>query len=123
VPAFAKASAGSGQSETQGKAAYLLQILGNISHYTTLGVVMDDKLYYVYLLRSLKFTTQTYVGFTEDVPSRIKEHNRGGSIHAGKYRPWQLVCHHVFPDKKKAKAFEQYLKSGSGRAFAKRHLW
>ena len=51
----------------------------------------DTKLYYVYLLRSLKFPEQTYVGFTENVEARIKEHNRGGSIHAGRYRPWTLI--------------------------------
>ena len=84
---------------------------------------MNTKLYYVYLIRSIKFPEQTYVGFTEDVEARLKEHNRGGSIHAGKYRPWKLVCFHAFADIKKTKAFEQYLKSGSGRAFAKRHLW
>lgn len=84
---------------------------------------MGDKFYYVYLLRSIKFHRQTYIGFSEDVAARLKEHNRGGSIHAGKYRPWKLVSYHAFTDIKKAKAFEAYLKSGSGRAFAKRHLW
>ena len=84
---------------------------------------MDTKLYYVYLLRSLKFPEQTYVGFTENVEARIKEHNRGGSIHAGRYRPWTLISYHAFTDIKKAKAFEAYLKTGSGRAFANRHLW
>jgi putative endonuclease len=84
---------------------------------------MDDKLYYVYLIRSIKFPDQKYIGFTEDVPARIKEHNRGGSIHAGKYRPWKLVTYHAFTSKKQAKEFEKYLKSGSGRAFASKRLW
>ncbi len=84
---------------------------------------MNDKLYYVYLIRSIKFPDQKYVGFTEDVTARIKEHNRGGSIHAGKYRPWELITYHAFTDKKHAKAFEKYLKSGSGRAFAAKRLW
>ena len=84
---------------------------------------MDTKLYYVYLLGSLKFPDQTYVGFSADVEARIKEHNRGGSIHAAKYRPWALVCYHAFTDIRKAKEFEAYLKSGSGRAFSRHHLW
>ena len=84
---------------------------------------MDDKLYYVYLIRSIKCPKQKYVGFTEDVPARIKEHNRGGSIHTAKHRPWKLVTYHAFADKKQAKAFEKYLKSGSGRAFASKRLW
>lgn len=84
---------------------------------------MDDKLYYVYLLRSVPFPKQTYVGFSEDVETRFADHNRGASVHTAPFKPWRLICYHVFTDIKKAKAFEKYLKSGSGRAFAKRHLW
>ena len=87
------------------------------------GHHMDTKLYYVYLPRSIASPEQARVGFSEDVEARIKEHNRGGSVHAGKYRPWKLVCLHAFTDLKRARHFEAYLKSGSGRAFSKRHLW
>jgi hypothetical protein len=34
-----------------------------------------------------------------------------------------MVAYFAFVDEKTAVAFERYLKSGSGRAFAKRHLW
>jgi hypothetical protein len=37
--------------------------------------------------------------------------------------PWELVVAVRFEDARRAAAFEQYLKSGSGRAFAKRHFW
>ena len=84
---------------------------------------MDQKLYYVYLLRSLSFPDQTYVGFSEDVDVRFSDHNKGKSIHTAKYRPWELVCYHAFTDMKKAKAFEAYLKTGSGRAFASKRFW
>ena len=84
---------------------------------------MNDKIYYVYLLRSIKFPDQKYVGFSEDVDTRFKDHNNGKSIHTAKYRPWKLVTYHAFADKKQAKEFEQYLKSGSGRAFAAKRLW
>ena len=84
---------------------------------------MDKKLYYVYLLRSIPFPKQTYVGFSEDFEARFADHNRGASVHTAPFKPWRLVCYHVFTDLKKAKAFEKHLKSGSGRAFAKRHLW
>ncbi|MBL7116096.1 MAG: GIY-YIG nuclease family protein [Kiritimatiellae bacterium] len=80
-------------------------------------------MYYVYLLRSIKFPDQKYVGFSEDVDTRFKDHNNGKSIHTAKYRPWKLVTYHAFTDKKQAKEFEQYLKSGSGRAFASKRLW
>ena len=86
-----------------------------MDHYT--------RLYYVYLLRSTTFPDQTYKGFTENFDQRFKDHNNGKSIHTAKYRPWGLVSLHAFTDITKAKAFEAYLKTGSGRAFAKRHLW
>ena len=63
-----------------------------------------------------------YVGFTHDLKNRLKEHNGGESTHTDKYGPWQLMTYAVFDSKEKALAFEKYLKSGSGREFAKRHL-
>jgi hypothetical protein len=37
-------------------------------------------------------------------------------------RPWNLVAAFYIPDGSVARAFERHLKSGSGRAFAKRHF-
>jgi predicted GIY-YIG superfamily endonuclease len=84
---------------------------------------MTTRFYYVYLIRSISFPVQTYVGFTEDLEQRIMDHNRGASVHTAPFRPWQMVSAHAFVHLKKAKDFERYLKSGSGRAFSKRHLW
>ncbi|OGV73128.1 MAG: hypothetical protein A2269_04390 [Lentisphaerae bacterium RIFOXYA12_FULL_60_10] len=84
---------------------------------------MSDRFYYVYLLRSIRFPEHTYIGFTEDLEQRVKDHNRGASVHTAPFKPWRLVNTHAFVDQAKAKEFEQYLKSGSGRAFGKRHLW
>jgi predicted GIY-YIG superfamily endonuclease len=84
---------------------------------------MRTSFYYVYLLRSTKFPDQTYIGFSENFQQRFKDHNAGKSVHTGKYRPWRTVSCHAFTDLKKAKNFETYLKTGSGRAFAKRRLW
>ncbi|MDA0989381.1 MAG: GIY-YIG nuclease family protein [Verrucomicrobia bacterium] len=63
----------------------------------------------------MKSPGQTYVGFSEAYEERYKDHNAGKSVHTAKYRPWQLVSCHAFTDIKKAKAFEAYLKTGSGR--------
>lgn len=49
-------------------------------------------------------------------------HNTGGSPHTAKYKPWELVSSISFESKSKAIEFEQYLKSGSGRAFIKKRL-
>jgi hypothetical protein len=38
------------------------------------------------------------------------------------YAPWELVVSVSFPDNRQALAFERHLKSGSGRAFARRHF-
>ena len=80
-------------------------------------------MYYVYLLQSVSHPDQRYVGYTEDLRHRVRVHNNGGSPHTSKYRPWQLLTYLAFTDKSKAVAFEQYLKSGSGHAFAKKRLW
>ncbi len=78
--------------------------------------------YYVYILRSLKYSNQTYTGFTTDIKKRISKHNEGGSSHTSKYKPWQIETAISFRDKEKATQFEKYLKSHSGRAFASKHF-
>jgi putative endonuclease len=77
---------------------------------------------YVYLLQSIKFSDQTYIGLTDDLRSRFSEHNRGRSPHTAKYRPWRLVSCVAFSDERKAIEFERYLKTASGRAFANKRL-
>jgi predicted GIY-YIG superfamily endonuclease len=80
-------------------------------------------MYYVYLIKSLKFPDQTYVGFTKNLDERLVCHNFGGSIHTARYKPWVLVLSLSFLDEVKAIEFEKYLKSQSGRAFARKRLW
>jgi putative endonuclease len=78
--------------------------------------------YYVYILRSKIDPEQTYVGSTHDLRSRLAQHNTGKSIHTNKFKPWDLMAYIGLPEKQLAERFERYLKSGSGRAFALRHL-
>ena len=79
-------------------------------------------MYYVYLLENLDDPSRHYVDFIEkDVSERLEEHNVGKSIHTNKHKPCKCVVHVAFDDKKKAVAFEIYLKHGSGHAFAKKH--
>ncbi|WP_447970787.1 GIY-YIG nuclease family protein [Nitrospira sp. M1] len=78
---------------------------------------------YVYLIRSQSHPNQCYIGITSDLEKRISVHNSGGSMHTKKFKPWKLVTYVAFSDTKKAIAFERYLKSGSGRAFAHKRLW
>ena len=74
-------------------------------------------MYYVYLIKSIEFPEKFYVGYTTDLVQRLETHNSGGSFHTAKYMPWALVMYLAFEDETKAKAFEKYLKSHSGRAF------
>jgi ribosomal protein L11 methyltransferase len=79
-------------------------------------------MYYVYLLKSRSRPTQPYIGSTCDLRQRLKEHNEDRSPHTAKFRPWTLGAYVAFADEKTATTFEKYLKSGSRRAFIKRHF-
>ena len=81
------------------------------------------RMWYVYLLRSLKRQDRTYVGVTNDVPSRVKKHNDSGTKYTATHRPWELSGYIAVGDKSKAVELERYLKAGSGQAWARRHLW
>ena len=83
---------------------------------------MQDSARFVYILRSMPSPTRYYVGLTSDVAHRLETHNSGGSIHPSANRPWQVVAAIEFSNSNSAVAFERYLKTGSGRAFAKRHF-
>lgn len=76
---------------------------------------------FVYILES-EDGNHWYVGTTDNVERRLAEHNAGKSIHTNKHTPWRLKSSVAFVDRSRAEAFERYLKSHSGRAFAKRHL-
>jgi putative endonuclease len=77
---------------------------------------------FVYVLRSMRCPDRYYAGLTSDVVRRLATHNSGGSVHTRLLRPWELVVSLEFSAEPSAVAFEKYLKSGSGRAFAKRHF-
>ncbi len=78
-------------------------------------------MYYVYVLGSENFD-QSYIGMTDDLKGRLKDHDSGKSSHTAKFKPWKIICYFAFTNKKVAANFEQYLKSGSGRAFARKHF-
>ena len=77
---------------------------------------------YVYMLQSETELKRHYVGATFDLRKRLREHNEGKSLHTKKFMPWKLVGYIAFSDNEKADKFETYLKSASGRAFAKKHF-
>ncbi len=80
-------------------------------------------MYYVYLIQAINYPETIYVGYTTNIEERLNTHNSGGSTHTKHSRPWELIVCIAFKDMVRAKQFEKYLKSQSGRAFAKKRLW
>ena len=77
---------------------------------------------YVYILQSEQGAEHFYTGIKDDLDARLLKHNSGAVEHTSKYRPWHIKSYVAFTDDTQAFAFEKYLKSASGRAFAKKRL-
>jgi putative endonuclease len=77
---------------------------------------------FVYVLRSNRDPDRHYVGIASNVDDRLDWHNFGPCGHTTDHRPWSVVVVVEFPTEQQAVRFEKYLKSGSGRAFARRHF-
>ena len=76
----------------------------------------------VYILKNFERPPKYYIGLTANLRQRLDDHNRGGSPHTANHRPWVVDVAIKFGDERRAVAFERYLKSGSGYAFAVKHL-
>jgi putative endonuclease len=77
---------------------------------------------FVYILKNERQPPRYYTGLTADVGARLLAHNDGHCRHTASGTPWHVDVIVEFADEQRAVAFERYLKSGSGGAFAKRHL-
>ncbi|MGA2544813.1 MAG: GIY-YIG nuclease family protein [Verrucomicrobiota bacterium] len=65
---------------------------------------------------------EPYTGQTRNLQKRLTEHNGGKVPHTSKFAPWIIRSATAFRSRERAIAFERYLKSGSGRAFLRRHF-
>lgn len=83
---------------------------------------MKNTFHYVYILVSESDNTCHYTGFTQDLEARLQAHNAGKVSHTARFRPWRIENAIAFRSREKAAAFEKYLKSHSGRAFAAKHF-
>ena len=77
-------------------------------------------MYYIYILKCRD--GELYTGCTNDLKDRIKRHEDGHVPATASRLPVKLIAYTAMSDKYKAFEFEKYLKSGSGRAFTKKHL-
>lgn len=79
-------------------------------------------MFYAYILESSKKPGEFYRGHTNDLRERLVHHNAGKCPSTSALRPWHLRFYAAFETLALARAFERYLKSGSGHAFARRHI-
>ena len=71
-------------------------------------------MYYVYILQSLK-DKRTYVGYTQNLDERLKEHSAGQNISTKHRVPFRLIYSREFATAQEAKQRELYWKNGGGR--------
>lgn len=83
---------------------------------------MPEPKRFVYILKSVATPDEYYVGVTSNVTCRLREHNDGLSRHTSQHRPWRILVVIEFDEEEPALKFERYLKTGSGREFARRHF-
>jgi predicted GIY-YIG superfamily endonuclease len=79
-------------------------------------------MFYAYILRSQIQPSVLYYGSTTNLKIRIAKHNAGGNLSTSAMRPWSLVWYGGFETEESARAFERYLKTASGKAFAGKRL-
>ena len=80
-------------------------------------------MYYTYILRSIKTPGAIYIGSTPDLESQLIRHNSlQDEGNTGKNIPWEIESYIAFAQKKDAKKFEVFLKSGPGKDFMKKRL-
>jgi len=72
------------------------------------------KFFYVYVLKSLHFDF-IYIGFTENLKRRFKEHNDKKELSTKPYAPYDLIHYEAYKNEKDAKRREEYLKTNRGK--------
>jgi putative endonuclease len=82
---------------------------------------MSIKFHYVYILRSLK-DGLFYIGYSEDLRTRVKDHNAGKNVSTKNRRPLELIFYEAFPSKKDALRREAYFKTTKGKITLKQML-
>jgi len=78
-------------------------------------------MYYVYVLQSKK-DDSWYIGCTNDLNNRLKQHNLGKSKYTKNLGPWKIIYYEAGFNKIDAFRRERYLKSGYGRRYLKGRL-
>ena len=83
--------------------------------------VRNFQMFYTYILKSKK-NDKFYIGFTNDLRKRLKEHNDGKSTYTKGRGPYDLIYYEACLAKEDARSRELYLKSGRGRRYMNSRL-
>ena len=78
--------------------------------------------FYVYVLESIDYKGEIYIGYTIDLKKRLVQHNDGFNISTKRYMPWRLIYYEACCDRMDAERREKYLKTSQGRRLLKRRL-
>ena len=78
-------------------------------------------MFYTYVLKS-KVDRKFYVGWTNNLKSRVTEHNLGNVQSTRDRRPLELVYYEACKNKESAVKREKYFKTGYGRRFLENRI-
>jgi putative endonuclease len=73
-------------------------------------------MYYVYVISSIN-RNYIYVGISDNLARRIKQHNSGYEKTTKPYRPLKLLLVESYPNRLLARKREIYLKTSSGKRY------
>jgi len=79
------------------------------------------KFFYVYVLHN-PLKNFIYVGYSENLRQRFKEHNSGKSKSTKYYKPLNSIFYEAYSTKSDAKRREVYLKTNKGKTALKTML-
>ena len=77
--------------------------------------------FYIYVLESLE-GKELYIGYTNNLRERFREHNQGLSRATKRYLPWRLIYYEACLNQQDAKRRENYFKTTQGRRLLKKRL-
>ncbi len=77
--------------------------------------------HYVYVLRSLK-DQLFYIGYSDDLRKRVKDHNAGKNVSTKNRRPLELIFYEAYPSKADALRRESYFKTTKGKTTVRQML-
>jgi len=78
-------------------------------------------MYYTYVLQN-NHDSGWYIGITEGLRKRIRQHDNVDSGYTKSRRPWHCIYYEACENRQDAEGREKYLQSGMGRRYLKNRL-